>query len=156
MSHILGVDIDNGDYTRHGRWTFDVNEHPGLIPEGITISGRRNVMLIDDETKVLAEQNGNPTLTSRNFGKGMGMYCTEFIHTPLSPRLLQNIILYATKQTLLPEYVTNDALVESAYYPASGKLALINNSQLARMTSCTINGKKYTAELKPFELRILD
>jgi len=155
MSHVLGVDTDNGDYSRHGRWTYELTENPGLIPEGVDIQYRKNVMLTDGETRVLAEKNKVPTLTMRDFGKGTGIYCTDFIHTPLSPRFLLNLILTATKEKLFQEYITDDPLVEAAYYPGNKKLALINNGQIARMASCTINGKKYTTELKPFELKIL-
>ena len=156
MAHVLGVDIDNGDYSRHGRWTYDINEHPGLIPEGLEIPGNRKVMLTDGKATVLAEQSGTPAVTINEFGDGRGLFCAGFVHTPLSPRLLQNLILLASKEPLQPECTTNDPLVESAYYPASGKLALINNSQLARMTSCNVNGKDHTVELKPFELKVLN
>jgi beta-D-galactosyl-(1->4)-L-rhamnose phosphorylase len=156
MSHVLGVDIDNGDYTRHGRWEFDVNEHPGLIPEGVQLDGNKNVMLTDGTAKVLAERCGSPAITSHEFGKGMGIYCTSFHHTPLSPRLLQNLILLASKENRLPECITDDAFVEAAYYPNTQKLALINNSNLSRMTYCTVGGKKHMVEMKPFELKVLD
>jgi beta-D-galactosyl-(1->4)-L-rhamnose phosphorylase len=156
MAHVLGVDIDNGDYTRHGRWTFDVEECPGLIPEGIKLPENHKVMLTDGTARVLAEQNGTATLTANEFGKGTGLFCTGFVHTPSSPRLLQNLILFATKEKQQPEYVTDDPLVEAAFYPKSGKLALINNSQLLRQASCVVHGKKCTVELKPFELTVID
>ena len=156
MAHVLGVDIDNGDYTSHGRWEFNVNEVPGLIPEGLEISSNSKVMLTDGSARVLAEYSGVAAITSNEFGKGTGLYCAGFLHTPLSPRLLLNLILHAAKESQLPECITDDALVEAAYYPDSNKLALINNSQLARMASCTVTGKKHTVELKPYELKILD
>jgi len=156
MAHVLGVDIDNGDYSRHGRWIYNVEEQACLIPEGIEIPYNCNVMLTDGNATVLSEQNGIPTLTTNTFGKGMGLFCSGFLHTPQSPRFLQNLILFAAKENLQPEYVTNDALVEAAYFPKLNKLALINNSQLARMVSCTVKEKTHTVELKPYELKILD
>ena len=156
MAHVLGVDIDNGDYTRHGRWEFNVDEEPGLIPDGVEVPSNSKVMLTDGSARVLAEYGGFAAITSNEFGKGIGLYSAGFLHTPLSPRLLLNLILYASKESQLPECITDDALVEAAYYPDSKKLALINNSQLARMTSCTVEGKKFTVELKPYELKILD
>jgi len=156
MSHVLGVDIDNGEYTRHGRWTFDVSEHPGLIPDGVELCGNKNVMLTDGTAKVHAVWRDIPAITSHEFGKGTGIFCASFRHTPLSPRLLQNLILLASSETMLPECITDDALVEAAYYPNTGKLALINNSNLSRVTSCMVGGKEFTAELKPFELMVLD
>ena len=155
MAHVLGVDIDNGDYTRHGRWAYEVKEYPGLIPEGIEIPGNQKVMLTDGTARVLAERDGTAALTAHDFGEGIGLYCTSFIHTPLAPRFLQNLILLAAKESLQPEFVTDDALVEAAYYPGSGNLALINNSQLARQTSCVVKNKTYTVELKPYELMII-
>jgi len=156
MAHVLGVDIDNGEYSRHGRWEYEVDELPGLIPEGVSILSKSNVMLTDGKARVLAEQDGNAVITSNDFGKGMGLYCTGFLHTHAAPKLLQNLILFASSNCLNPEYTTNDVLVEAAYYPDSRKLALINNSQLARLTSCTVDGVKHTVEMKPFELKILE
>jgi len=155
MAHVLGVDIDNGDYSRHGRWTYEVTEHPGLIPEGAEIPGNSNVMLTDGKACVLAERCNTPAITVNTFGNGIGIFCTGFRHTPLSPRLLQNLILHSVKETEQPEYITNDALVEATYFPVSNNLALINNSQLARMASCKANGKTHTVEMKPYELLIL-
>jgi len=156
MAHVLGVDIDNGDYTRHGRWTYDVMEHPGLIPEGLDVTGNQKVILTDGEARVLAESCGAPAITYNEFGKGTGIFCAGFTHTPLSPRFLLNLILFASKENLQPECITNDALVEAAFYPGSGRLALINNSQFARMATCIAGGKEFSVELKPFELKVLE
>jgi len=156
MAHVLGVDIDNGDYARHGRWAFGIAGEPGLIPEGVEILCNHKLILTDGTARVLSAQNGVATITSHEFGKGVGIYCAGFLHTPQSPRLLLNLILFATKESQLPECLTDDALVEAAYYPGLNKLALINNSGLARMASCTVGGIKQSVELTPFELKVLD
>ena len=93
MAHVLGVDIDYGEYACHGQWQFDITENV-LIPTDLHFRPRTNVRLIDDNTKVLAANQKNPTLTAHSFGKGMGIYCTGFEHNSVSSRFLQNLILY--------------------------------------------------------------
>ncbi|MCL2425163.1 MAG: 1,3-beta-galactosyl-N-acetylhexosamine phosphorylase [Oscillospiraceae bacterium] len=156
MSHVLGVDIDIGDYTCHGRWVFDVEELPGLIPDGMEVLGRSGVMLTDGKARVLATANGEPAITEYSFGKGRGIYCADFEHGIYTQRFLQNIILQMTEGNMTPEGISNDIYVECAVYPHVNKIALINNSSQNRSTKVAYDGKIYEAELKPFELRVTD
>jgi beta-D-galactosyl-(1->4)-L-rhamnose phosphorylase len=156
MAHVLGVDIDNGEYACHGRWDFEPEPEPGLVPDGAEITGRSDLLLTDGKARVLAESGGSPAITAYTFGGGMGLYCAGFTHSPAAARLLQNLILFAAKENLLPEGVSDDPLVECAYYPVSGKLAFINNSLNPRSASCTVGGKLYRAELGPYEMKIYE
>jgi len=156
MAHVMGVDIDNGEYTCHGRWGFFVDEVPGLVPAGAEIAGKSGAMLTDGSARVLAEAGGAPAITSRRFGSGMGVYCAGHRHSALSARLLQNLILYAAGGDIAPDGVTGDPFVECAVYPGAGKLAMINNSDVARAAACSWRGKTYNADLKPHEMKIAD
>jgi len=156
MAHVLGVDIDNGEYTCHGRWGFFLDEVPGLVPAGAEIAGKSGVMLTDGSARVLAEAGGAPAITSRRFGSGMGVYCAGHRHSAVSARLLQNLILYAAGGDMAPDGVSSDTFVECAFYPGAGKLAMINNSNMIRVALCSMRGKAYKADLKPYELKIMD
>ena len=155
MAHVLGVDIDNGDYTCHGRWKYTVDGVPGLIPDGVGINSRNDVMLTGGSTRVLAEASGIPAITLNKFGNGKGIYCAGFKHEAGSSRLLQNLILYATEGDMLPEGISGDPFVECAVYPDAGKLALINNCGSNRKASLVFNGNTYNTKLKPNEFRIV-
>ena len=154
MAHILGVDIDDGEYACHGSWSFTLEPEADLLPEETRIIAKENVILTDSSTRVLAQQDGVPTVTANKTGKGMGLYCAGFSHGPGSTRLLQNLILFAVGSSMIPECVTDNPLVECAYYPAAGKLAFINNSPTPETASCTVNQKTRTVELKAHEMKI--
>jgi len=156
MSHVLGVDIDDGDYVCHGRWTFDVIDIPELIPEGMEIQSRNGIMLTHGGVAVLAAADNQSVLTGNVFGKGKGIYCANFKHDILSRRFLQNLILQMTGENMVPEGISSDVYVECAIYPASGKIALINNSNQKRSTNVTFNEKIYKADLEPFELKVIE
>jgi len=155
MAHVFGADIDDGEYACHGKWSFDLDEEPGLVPDCYAVPGRGDVVLIGGATRALAEKDGVATLTSNRFGLGMGAYCAGFVHGPGSARFLQNLILYATGERLSPCGVTDNPLVECGWYPASGKLAFVNNSASRQTAACVIDGRRYCAELEPDGMVVL-
>ena len=155
MSHVLGMDIDRGEYACHGKWSFKTRPAPGLIPDGAVIPGRKDVVLTDARTVVLSEHDASPTLTALRFGSGMGLYCAGFAHNPASPRFLQNLILYATGCDISPEGTSDNAMVECTYYPNAAKIIFANNSEVPQTTSCTLNGKIYKATLASYEMQVM-
>jgi len=156
MAHVLGVDIDKGEYACHGRWKFQCEAVPGLIPERVTIPGRGDVVLTDGQTRVLSAEKGMPALTIRKFGAGTGLYCTHFSHSPASARFLQNLILFAIDADMGPEGVSDNVMVECTSFPDAGKLAFSNNSATEQRATCILNGKTYVAELSPYEMCVQD
>lgn len=128
MSHVLGVDKDNGARVCHGKWSYEVKEVAGLLSKETSIKSKEHIYLTDGQAEVLAEENGVPTLTSYDFGKGRGIYMSSFETNLANTRMLYNIILYACKEKLEQNYLTDSAMTECAYYPESNILVVINNS----------------------------
>ena len=153
MAHVLGVDIDNGERACHGRWAFDILPVDDLIPEGMEIKAGRNVFLTDGKAQVLAAADDIPAFTVNTFGKGKGVYLSEFATNPLSTRLLQNLIFFVTTGAIAAEGLTDNPRTEAAVYPAIGKLTFVNNSAETQACSCAWGGKRYNAVIDPYGMK---
>ena len=151
MAPVLGIDEDTGARVCHGRWQYEVSTVPGLMPEGIKIPGRENLMLTDGKAKVLADQNGIPTVTSHDFGKGKGIYLAGFEINNINTRFLLNLLLYATGKDLLQNYLTSNPQTECAFYPDSSRLVVINNSGADQTTWVRTAQGEMEFTLKPYE-----
>ncbi|OYO43075.1 hypothetical protein CG709_20285 [Lachnotalea glycerini] len=66
-------------------------------------------------------------------------------------RTLINIILYACKEKLLQEYMTDNAKTECAYYPESKTLVVINNSEEKQSTGILTEKGKVELEIKAYD-----
>lgn len=155
ISHLLGVDIDDGRYACHGRWTFSVDEAERLIPEGATFEKKPAVRLTGAHTRVLAAQDGMPMLTGFRLGEGMGLYLPGYRYSEANARLLQNVILYATGQPVNPAFTTDNPLTECTWFPQSRKLAIVNNTSIAQKTAIQTQAGPFCYALEPFEIRII-
>jgi len=163
MAHVLGVDIDNGERSCHGRWAFNIDPIEELMPQGTEIDSRDGVFLTDGKARVLtakfpaADKEGNvPVLTINDFGKGKGIYCANFSFNQLMTRLLQNLIIFASTGKLEAEGLTDDPYIECAVYPDAGKIVFANNSGETRTSSCIWKGKRYSTQIDPSIIKILD
>ena len=149
MAHVLGVDIDNGEKSCHGRWQFDVNPIAGLISDGIDIAARSDVILTDGAARVLAADGSTPTITINSVdNNGMGIYLSNFSYNAENTRLLQNLILHATGGDILVEGVCVNASVECAVFPDT--IVFANNTSTPQAAECTFGGKIYAVQLPPF------
>lgn len=105
------------------------------MPEGSFVKKTGNYrkgipFLTDGKAKVLAQDGGVPTLTVNKFGSGMGIYMASFEKTIENTRLLLNLILLAGGEDRNGLYLTDNCCTECAYYPGSGQLVVINNSDM--------------------------
>jgi beta-D-galactosyl-(1->4)-L-rhamnose phosphorylase len=156
MAHVLGIDIDKGEHSCHGRWAFDVSRVEGLIPQGAEILSREGVILTDGTARVLDAVYNVPAITIKEFGKGKGVYCANFSVTQPNTRLLQNLIVYASTGILEDEGLTDDLYTECAIYPDAGKLVFTNNSAEPRAAACVWKNKRYCTEVEPKKMKVLD
>ncbi len=158
MASVLGVDEDTGARVCHGRWQYDVNTDIAkkVFPEGAGVPARDHLYLTDGKADVLADANGIPTAAVHDFGKGRGIYLGGFEVNNANTRLLLNLMLYGLGLELDQNYLTDNAQAECAYYPASGKLVVINNS--GEKISTGIKTEKGTKNfvLDAFETQIVD
>ncbi len=130
MAQVLGIDEDTGARVCHGRWQYTLDEETQklLIPEGADVPGRQYLMLTDGKARVLAEKKGIPAAGSKDFGKGKGIYLSGFSLSNANARMLLNLMLYGMGLPLSQNYLTDNPDAECAYYPGTGKLVVINNS----------------------------
>ena len=156
MSHVLGVDIDKGERACHGRWAFDLSPEEGMIPQGTEICTREGVILTDGTARVLDADKNTPTVTIKDFGKGKGIYCADFSVNLPNTRFLQNLLVYVSTGKIKIEGLTDDLHTECAVYPDAGKLVFANNSAEPRLVTCFWKEKRYTTDVEPKKMKILD
>ena len=152
MARVLGVDLDTGARVCHGRWQFDVDTKlkEELFPEGADVPAKNFLMLAKEKTKVLVEKDGMPVATVNDFGKGKGIYLSGFELNNENTRMLLNLIMYGAGITD-KKYLTNTPDAECAYYPKSGKLVVMNNTNKdIKATVATEKGDREFS-LKPYE-----
>lgn len=156
MAHVLGIDEDTGDRVCHGRWAYELETIPGLLPDGYSIEGRPGLYLTDGKAKVLAERNGLPALTVNKFGQGMGIYLSHFSVTLENTRMLLNLILMAGGEPLDRTWLTDIPQAECAYYPASGKLVVMNNSGETQTVTVYTETEPVTLTLEAYDSEAVD
>lgn len=160
MAPVLGVDEDTGARICHGKWEFDLEAEEGLMPEGSFVRKtgdyRKGIpFLTDGNAKVLAEDGGVPTLTVNRFGRGMGIYMASFEKTVENTRLLLNLIMLAGGEDRNGLYLTDNCYTECAYYPGSGRLVVINNSDMPQKTTIQTAKGPAEAQLEPYATQML-
>ncbi len=156
MAHVLGIDEDTGARVCHGRWTFEAADPEGLIPEGASIGVRQNRYLTDGKASVLSAENTLPGLTIHRFGKGMGIYLASFEVSLPNIRLLYQLIRYAGGEGITGQYMTDNLYTECAYYPGSGKLVVINNSNKEQTTTVATQNGERVATIAPYDMVVME
>lgn len=153
---MLGVDEDTGAKVCHGRWEYELAEKPGLIPAGASVHGRKGICLTGPDTEVIGEKDGLPSITSHRFGGGTAFYLSSFQVTPENTRMLLNLMVSGMGMDLNQKYLTDSPDTECAWYPASGKLVVINNSGEERETVIRMEAGRQTVRLEPYGMAVLD
>lgn len=156
MAHVLGVDKDTGARVCHGRWRFAAADPEGLLPAGASVRPGENLYLTDGRAEVLMAQEGNPLVTVNRFGKGMGIYLASFQVSAENTRMLYRLIRHGGGEGLTGPYMTDNLYTECAYYPASGKLVVINNSADEQSTIIPTEGGEVTVTIAPYDTVILE
>ena len=155
-SRALGVDLDTIDRVCHGRWMFDVDEKTAkdIIPDNAEIKLKSKVHLTDGKARVIAATGNLPLFTINDFGAGHGIWMSSFETNIPNNRLLLNILTSLSKEKA--KYITDNMYTESAYYPGSNTLVVINNSDKAQKTHVFTGDGNTEFELKPYETRITE
>ena len=151
MAHVLGVDEDTGARVVHGKWSYDMQDRHGLMPEGATVKGKPRRYLTDGTAEVVLETEGNLALSVHAFGKGKGIYLSSFEFNWMNARLLLNLIRFAGNEQHNARYITDNVYTECAYYPGSGMLVVINNSDQAQTTTIDTEFGMQTLDIAPFD-----
>lgn len=156
MAPVLGVDEDTGAKVCHGRWEFETEEIPGLLPEGSFVPERENRFLTDSATRVLLAHDGQPDLTLHSFGKGCGVYMGGFSYNLENTRMLLNLLLYTGGESLDGMYLTDNLHTECTYYPEIGRLVVINNSGETQTTSVRTQKGVHTFNIEAYDQEVMD
>ena len=156
MAHVLGVDEDTGERICHGKWPVHASDPEGIVPAGASIAPRSNRYLTDKATKVLLENEGMPLVTVHDFGKGKGIYLASFQLTDENTRLLYQLIRYAGQEGVTGIYMTDNSYTECDYYPDSGKLVVINNTESRQITKVETHIGQVSLTLGAFETAVVD
>ncbi len=161
MANVLGIDEDTGARVCHGKWSFEVEADENadgisLIPPGAGVKGRAGVYLTDGKARVLAEENGIPTITTHEFGNGCGIYLSSFQLNCENTRLLLNLMLHGKKMSLDQMYLTDNPYTECAWYPESRQLVVINNSGKVQSTGVKTAEGRRDVILEAFDTVIVE
>ena len=157
MSGVLGVNRDSDYKSCMGKWAFVDDNSEGIIPEGSHIPLRGKVHLTDGAAKVIRSKDGYPLLTVNDFGRGKGIYLSTFENAPENYRLLLNILLYACGLSFDHKYVTDNPMVECAFFESSKKLIVINNSESKQSATIVTDGGEFKAkDIAPLATAIYD
>ena len=97
-----------------------------------------------------------PLVTLNNFGKGKGIYLASFEVDLFNTRMLYQLIRYAGGEGVTGQYMTENLYTECAYYPASKKLVVINNSDVEQTTTIPTEAGDKTVTLAPYDTTFVE
>ena len=157
MAHVLGIDKDTGARVCHGKWSFEAEDSEELLPEGATVEGKDGLYLTDGKAKVLlADEDNRPLVTVNQFGKGKGIYLASFQVDLENTRMLYQLIRYAGGEGTSGLYMTDNLYTECAYYPQSGKLVVINNSDAEQTTTIPTEKGDKTVTIAAYDTTFME
>jgi len=134
LENVLGMDKDLGDKVCHGKFGKSLD----------------NVFISREDTEILKEENGLAVSTKHPFGKGYGLYLSDFdVNDDTTRELLELILDIAGEKN--PLYITDNKLCECAYYPGSDTLVAINNSDVEQTTTIKTHKGDKTFTIAPFD-----
>lgn len=155
MAHVLGVDMDNGDYVNHGKWKGTKKEDTYFTEDNISLSCKEDIYVCCRDTEIFLEEDGYIKLSMHQFGKGKGIYMPGFRFSAENNRLLLKLILSSGRETLKDLYQDENPYIESAYYPTDKIRILLNNSSNEQIIA-NCPGKKGNIILKAYETKIME
>ncbi len=157
MAHVLGIDKDTGAKVCHGKWSYEVDDTEEILPAGATVESKNHLFLTDGKAKVLMADNENkPLVTVNEFGKGKGIYLASFQQDLENTRMLYQLIRYAGGEGVSGNYMTDNLYTECAYYPESGKLVVINNSDVEQTTTIPTEKGDKTVTIAPYDTTFME
>ena len=150
MAPVLGIDIDDGRRLCHGVWKVEQEAGSKL---NLEIRSKAGVYLIDKETKVLQAKDNLAVVTQRAFGKGKGIYLSEYRYSPENTIALRSILEQDTIHDSF--YYTANPLVDCAYFPEAKTLVLVNGSGERQCVGVHTEKGLFSAELEGFATTLI-
>ncbi len=156
LSHLLGVDLDRGEYACHAPWEFETEGEAPFRVARESLSMTPGIRLTDPDTRVLAAEGATPVLTLHKAGKGSAVYMGGFTWSPAASRMLLEMILYLTGADGSAAGITDSEAAEAAWFPRTGTLLVMNSTGEKVTAKVRWPGGECETELEPYETRITE
>ncbi|MBQ8109076.1 MAG: 1,3-beta-galactosyl-N-acetylhexosamine phosphorylase [Clostridia bacterium] len=156
LAHVLGVDLDDGRYACHAKWEAGESLGESLPVEAMALPENPGIRLTDPNTVVISGDSAAPRATLHAFGKGCGAYLTGFAYSPEAASALMALILRVTGAQTGDVPMSDNPLVEAAWFEKSGALIALNNSGESVRANLSLKGKTHTLSLGPYALMALE
>jgi 1,3-beta-galactosyl-N-acetylhexosamine phosphorylase len=162
LADVLGVDREVGHTLQSAPIIASVvPKH--FITEDLTAPpdfGTREtfVYISDRSTQLLAANGLHVMVAAKPFGRGRSGFFGALPYDLTNARLLHRAIFWAArKESHLKRWFCENPLTDCAFYPKSGQLVVVNNSDEAQVT-CLFDsrGRSRRLRLKPYQSRWLD
>ncbi len=155
MAHVLGVDVDCGRQSCHGKWRYEAQCLPALCAGKTELPAKPTAYLTDGTAEVWQEQDGSPALTCHVFGQGKGLYLSGYRHSAHGARLLLQLILLAAGAQQA-DFLPSDPEVECAWYANAHRMVLINNSAEPRQGTVQALGQTLPFALEGYRMQVVE
>lgn len=170
LSDVLGVDKEEGFTLSEDKYNirkaahFITEDVEGEIDYG---EGMKNIYALDGaevldikiSDRISRSVNvGEVKLAANAYGKGRGVYIAGLPYSSQNARLLYRALFWsAGKESGLKKAYSENFFTECHYYPASGKYAVVNNTDFEQRTLFfDIEGRECELILQPDEIRWID
>ncbi|MBQ7064753.1 MAG: 1,3-beta-galactosyl-N-acetylhexosamine phosphorylase [Firmicutes bacterium] len=160
MAPVLGVDLDRGERICHGKrpFTEKPDDRMKAFTDRLDWEGKPELYLTDASTEVYKAKDGRIVFSEHPFGKGCGIYLSDFSWSPEGISLLRALLQEAECRRFgkvdMPE--SGNPCTEAVYYPASHCMAVSNLTEQAQRTVVRYGGKSKEIELKPSDCRYIE
>ena len=162
LANILGLDRETGRSLGMGRRKYSkVDQHFILEDLGGDIdfgNDTDNIFILSNETQVLADKENSPKIAVNEYKKGRSVYLSGFKFTPQNTRILHRTLCWAAKkENAYKPWTSANINTECAYYPNSGKLVVVNNSDNDQKTNVyDTNEKSHSVTLEPYGIKVIE
>ena len=115
------------------------------------------VYVCDSVTQVLAANGLHVLAAAKSYGRGRSVFFGGLPYDLTNSRLLLRAIFWAArKESRLRHWFCENPVTDCAYYPKSGLVAIVNNSEKMQVTRCfNGEGRGRRVALKPYQSRWL-
>ena len=139
LADVLGVEKELGFTLSEDKyWTNVMENH--FLTEGRESpfdfgEGMQNIYALDETTQIAEHSNHEVHLSAHSYGKGCGIYIAGLPYSMENTRLLlRALYLAAGKEKEFYRWFSSDVCCEVHAYPATGRYAVVNNSEEERTT----------------------
>ncbi|HPF86674.1 MAG TPA: 1,3-beta-galactosyl-N-acetylhexosamine phosphorylase [Candidatus Limiplasma sp.] len=150
MAQVLGINL--GENSCHGKWQTAVKMPAELAKIGADVPCHPTAYLSDAATEVWLGEDDKLALARHAFGKGQGIYAGGWRYSPRSARLLLALLTGKTEH----ETVTDNPMVDCAWYPKPGRIALANLTSQPQRGTVTIGANRISFYLKADEMQTIE